>query len=821
MDTIERRFVAGDLREARTEALLAYNSSATQDPWHVIFRVQLARICLYQGLGSEALSLLESPLPEGTPAKTAVRRNALLAIALARSKRPQASAGALADARRLAGTNITLKAEVDGAAGSVELNAGRLDSAGDLFARALAGARTSGDYFLEMQSSMNLGVVALHREQYEDALAVFGEAAHAAGALGARLAQEKAVGNAADAYLGLGDFQRALDSFNLAERQSEQLDVPIDRIRWLQQIGLCHLRLGEPSASLSAYEDALHQAEAIGNSELVFQSHVHLAYVLRRQDEVAALQHSDIAARIATERNDVPEQMEADLLRATLRAEVSATASIATLRRIDSARESTPSNRWQAEQEIAQIYATRGDHGLADLWFARALDSLYRQRASLRDIESTLPFLENGRDVYDAFVEHLVGEGRTDEALQILDRSRAQTLAARLEGDAEPHLQHPSVLMNSRAHELNVRALAGRLHATLLVYDLGSRASYLWAITRTRSGFYRLPGSASIAALVEAQNREILASHDFLSGSKGASAGHALFSALVEPAQDLLPPSGRVFIVADKQLHTLNFETLLTPGENTRFWIEDVTVTNAASLRLIESTPRLENRQNPVGRRDPPAAHRLPHERLLLVGDPVYPDRVGPTLPKASEEIQLVLTHFGPGLRTVLTGAEASPQAYKQSRPQDFTYIHFVAHATANRLQPLDSAVLLSAAPGTPEIRKLYARDILAEHLQARLVTISACYSSGRTNYVGVGIVGLAWAFLRAGSQNVIGAMWEVDDSSTPELMDGLYAALAQGTEPDQALRAAKLSLLHGGGFFRKPFYWAPFQLYAGARAPL
>ena len=63
----------------------------------------------------------------------------------------------------------------------------------------------------------------------------------------------------------------------------------------------------------------------------------------------------------------------------------------------------------------------------------------------------------------------------------------------------------------------------------------------------------------------------------------------------------------------------------------------------------------------------------------------------------------------------------------------------------------------------------------------------------------------------------MIGALWEVSDASTPLLMDELYGELEQGMSPESALRAAKLSLLHSDGVFRKPFYWAPFQLYTGS----
>jgi CHAT domain-containing protein len=134
-------------------------------------------------------------------------------------------------------------------------------------------------------------------------------------------------------------------------------------------------------------------------------------------------------------------------------------------------------------------------------------------------------------------------------------------------------------------------------------------------------------------------------------------------------------------------------------------------------------------------------------------------------------------------------------------------------------VDPLDSAIILSGSTlsggnsGEASF-KLYARDIMQYPIDARLVTISACYGSGTRSYAGEGLVGLSWAFLRAGAHNVIGALWEVSDDSTPRLMDTLYHGLEDGQAPAVALRNAKLDLLHSQSRFSKPFFWAPFQIY-------
>ena len=47
--------------------------------------------------------------------------------------------------------------------------------------------------------------------------------------------------------------------------------------------------------------------------------------------------------------------------------------------------------------------------------------------------------------------------------------------------------------------------------------------------------------------------------------------------------------------------------------------------------------------------------------------------------------------------------------------------------------------------------------------------------------------------------------------------MESLYAGLAQGQRPEDALRDAKLKLLEPGSKYADPYYWGAFQLYQGA----
>jgi CHAT domain-containing protein len=229
------------------------------------------------------------------------------------------------------------------------------------------------------------------------------------------------------------------------------------------------------------------------------------------------------------------------------------------------------------------------------------------------------------------------------------------------------------------------------------------------------------------------------------------------------------------------------------------YLLEDATLVSAPSLAMLAAAQPARN----VDR------------SLLLLGNPVSPSEDYPSLPLFGFEMTRIERHFAGRHVAVFTGQQASPTAYLSSSPAQYSYIHFVSHAVASRTDPLDSAVILSASGQSGDSFKLYARDIMRQPIDAKLVTISACYGSGTRSYAGEGLVGLSWAFLRAGAHSVIGALWEVSDDSTPRLMDTLYQGIEDGQTPAVALRAAKLALLHSQSKFRAPFYWAPFQIYA------
>ncbi|MGC1367816.1 MAG: CHAT domain-containing tetratricopeptide repeat protein, partial [Candidatus Acidiferrum sp.] len=447
--------------------------------------------------------------------------------------------------------------------------------------------------------------------------------------------------------------------------------------------------------------------------------------------------------------------------------------------------------RWGVQARLAELDDAKGLPIQAEQEYRKSIQTFEAARSSIAADDLRLSFLSGAIEFYDDYVDFLIRRGRPEDALMVAELSRAQTL--------EEGLTSGKKTASAENRRLRPQQLAQRMHATLLFYWLGQDHSYLWVITPAKTVCLTLPPAAGIALLVKSYREALLGSRDPLETANAD--GRKLYELLVEPAAKLIPQGSRVILLPDGSLYGLNFETLIVSEPKPHYWIEDVTVNTANSLTLLASA---------VARSAPKAAS------LFLVGNTVSPNADFPVLPQSAAEMQHIEKHFSEQRREVLSGSEATPAAYLSDKPERFDYLHFVTHGTASRARPLESAVILSKDPDDDSY-KLYARDIVKRHLTAYLVTISACNGAGTREFSGEGLVGLSWAFLRAGAHNVIGALWEVSDASTPQLMDKLYDGLSHGDDPAAALRAAKLSLLHSDSVFRKPYYWAPFQLYAGS----
>jgi CHAT domain-containing protein/Tfp pilus assembly protein PilF len=834
-DHAYKALLHGDLKQAQDEAhrdCQRYRDSSSEWAWK--FRTLEARAALQQGRYEDALKLLKSaPLPSDQP-DLAIPILTLAGEADVNLHNFPGAERSLSDAATLCGTSASASCGyVLKARGLLATELNQPEPAERLYELTLAFARSHGDALLESHALLNLGNGSLAQGRYDEAIDRSEAAYQVAKAIDARRLELITQGNIGWAYYKLGDSEKALELSTQSENLASQLGDVWNQENELTNIGYIYLDERRFDLAAQTFQHALGLAQGINAKEDIYNALRVLARLSLQTDDLAnASKYAQQALDIARQDGNHLDELYPMLIQgqiAARRGDLAAAES--TFHAVEHDKICPVFLKWEAEHSLARLYEDEKRPDSADHEYRAALATFEAARDTVRHEDSQLSFLTNASRIYDDYVHFLVARGRTEDALRWADYSRARALAEGLGLLTKGSYTGPP--------PLNAQQIARRAEGTVLFYWLGEKQSYLWAITPQKTNLFTLPPGAEIDAAVGRYRKALGGPQDVLASADPD--GRWLYRTLIAPAQGFLKKDAKVFVIPDGSLNNLNFETLLVPEPKLseaelseaklHYWIEDVTMANASSLRVLGAAHAAKSAKSKEKR----------DRVLLLFGNSVAPNDKYPELPKAAAQMESVARHFPAGERQIFTREQATPAAYLASSPEQFSYIHFVAHGTASRLSPLDSAIVLSktglstiglskiglsktvspkSEPSKGDAEndsfKLYARDIIRHPLQADLVTISACYGAGERAYSGEGLVGLSWAFLRAGAHNVVAALWEATDASTEQLMDKFYDELDKGASPDAALRSAKLSLLRGGGF-HNPFYWAPFQLYSGS----
>ena len=781
--------IAGSIDQAKEGYERFHHVSAE---WAWKFRLLEATGLIWRGRNDDVIHLLSSessPLPDG---ELAVKKNRLECSAHTYLHQFSQAEESLKRAEGLCkGTEYPACIDVKLARGSLEMEQGKFPSAESDFQEALALARSKKDQFAEANVLLSLGWSALQQEHY-DATMEWSEAAYRrAAAINAEHLEQTALGNEGWAYYKLGEHEKALTLLLDARNRAHKIGVTTDEATWLTTSGYIYLDAGNFDEAEKHYMQALDLAQQTTKQDVI-DALVSLALVSERSGKLdQARNYADKTISLVPKDGNRLDVLYPLLVKGRVAARMNDKEQAeTTYREVEQDPKSHRFLKWEAERALAELYEEEAQSDAAEREYRAALNTFEGARCTLREETSSLPFPANAAGIYDDYIHFLVKSGKANEALQIAEYQRGRALAEGL-----------GVLQKCATFEpeaLNPQAISHKVSGTILFYWLGEKESYLWTLTPKQTRISTLPPKSQIESAAVRYRKALADQQEFL--QRTTDDGSALYRMLVEPASTLLPHDGKVFIIPDGSLNTLNFETLLVPGSTPHYWIEDATITDASSLRLLATSHPTQHRAGP----------------LMILGNALAPNADYPELRKAPAEIESIEKHFPPKQEQVLTREQATPTAYLAGRPEQYSYIHFVAHGTANRTSPLDSAIVLSRSSAQEDSFKLYARDIIHHPIHPELVTISTCYGAGSRAYSGEGLVGLSWAFLRAGAHNVIGALWEVSDVSTPELMNALYGDLEKGKSPDIALRNAKLTLLRSHTY-AKPFYWAPFQLYTGS----
>ena len=168
--------------------------------------------------------------------------------------------------------------------------------------------------------------------------------------------------------------------------------------------------------------------------------------------------------------------------------------------------------------------------------------------------------------------------------------------------------------------------------------------------------------------------------------------------------------------------------------------------------------------------------------RALVVADP------SGNLPKAREEALIVNKHLGKQYENALynlNGVEATVEKLRSQLTQ-VDMFHYAGHGKFNSASHTNSSLILA------DESKFEVRDILALPRVPESVILSACETAKTNADTPQEGLGIAQAFITAGSQTVVASTRSVEDSLSQFIMTHLYKNHASSGDLALALQQAQ-----------------------------
>jgi tetratricopeptide (TPR) repeat protein len=651
--------------------------------------------------------------------------------------------------------------------GALAISGGRYGEAMRLYreAEALA-ARAEPEPWAEEQrrtARINQGVVLEKLGALPEALALYRELL--AGPMGEDERRRAALQvNAGVVLRNLGDPVAAAAAYEEAIAvYRAHADLPGESNAWLNLALAYHIDLGRPRAAEEAYRTALELARRAGDSTEEVQDLFYLGRLLlerSRLDEAEELFGRCLAV-----------------------AESSGAAE----------------GRWSALEGLGRVAARRGELERASRLLLEAIAEIERVRGGLGRAEWRAGYFGDKRATYSATVDVLArlagshpAAGYAARALEVVQRAKVRDLLDAIGGDA--------VASPASATELRTHAGEGRV----LEYFVAEGRLLLWSVQRggiTLSD--RGPAEPILAAAARA--------HRALAGSsEPTDADLAALSSALLPAG--LAPSRRgtrLRVAPDGVLHYLPFELLRPAGG-------DALLADRTTISYLPSASTL-------------GAHRggaVSPGAMALAGfaAPATPPlgqaaAAAPDAPLAAAEGELrTIAALLPGPAALYVGSRATEAAVREAGRRGARVVHFATHASVSEGPGGGAAVHL--APAGDDDGLLTPREVAALELRCGLTVLAACRTAlPSAGDGGRGLASLTGSFLAAGSPAVVATLWDVEDSSTAVVMEQLYAQLARGRAPAEALQRAKARLRRDPRWDR-PALWAAYVI-VGEGAPV
>lgn len=400
-----------------------------------------------------------------------------------------------------------------------------------------------------------------------------------------------------------------------------------------------------------------------------------------------------------------------------------------------------------------------------------------------------------------AYFDEQIFNTNTNEKVALIDslfltKKKYYDYIAKLEQDYPKYyaLKYKSSVVSVQDLKKNLNS-----NETVLSYLATEHSIYLTVISQENSEFYELPFNETIKKTITDFYRQ-LSTPNIEDRTTYRINSNLIYKAIIEPALQSTKTTD-IVILADDVLNYIPFDVLQTDMQEEKSYLlfkYSISYAGSATLYLEQNKTEVKN------------SNKLmifaPNFRESAANEKLRQDRfdMGPLLYNG-KEAQDISSYFK---GTIYDGNKASIANFQKDLG-GYNLIHFATHASANDEFPDYSYLAFEDTDDTSNL--LYVKDLYNYHIDADLVTLSACQTGFGKLQKGEGMLSLARGFNYAGVPSLVTSLWKINDQSTSEIMKSFYENLSDGFSKKEALRQAKLRYLNSNDddFLRHPYYWS------------
>jgi len=358
----------------------------------------------------------------------------------------------------------------------------------------------------------------------------------------------------------------------------------------------------------------------------------------------------------------------------------------------------------------------------------------------------------------------------------------------------------------------------------LLEYLVTPSSTYVFYIDKTTIEIHEIPIPKQQLKSRIKKLHHALSDYSFIQTqpndaySQYTKQAHWFYQQLLAPLLKDKTNNQKLLIVTDDELGHLPFETFLvesapqTPSlyNTLHYLLKDYSISYNYSATLWKANKETKSQKNNGQIFGVAADYTIPVDTTLrwrLPSDLSIREQLRP-LPAAIREVEHLQENFK---GYFVFDKNASEKNFK-AKASSYAVIHLAMHGLLSPIDPMLSSLAFTEDQDSLENNFLHAYEISKMDLNTDLVVLSACETGYGRFERGNGIASLARAFMYAGAPSLIVSLWQVNDETTAQIMQGFYQNLSKSMPVDEALRQAKLSYIQTQeGVRAHPALWSPF----------